>query len=312
MSQAEHRDPGACRPLAGLLLLLASALHVAAIFVPFVEMRALVSTATYGLIPSVLMLLDYGMVVLAVLVIAFSIVFPFAKLTVLWRAWAVAAPSPGLGRVVRIAESLGKWSMLDVFLVLLLLVVTHDRTLVATRVLPGVPLFMGGVLCTMLAGEILARRWPWQPAPPTGGAASTTTVRGILGCLAVCLVGAQLMPLLQTDSALLSDRSFNLVQVAWALVAAQKWGMAAAVAATLLVLPWLALIAHWLDAGRPPEQRRGADGLRRWTMLDVFGLALAIFIIESDSAVPSDLRLGAVALGAAIALSVLASWRLRR
>lgn len=311
MTAAEHRDPGPRRPFAGMLLLLATALHLAALVVPFVEMRTLLAKAVYGLIPSTIMLFENGMVVLAVLVIAFSIVFPFAKLAVLWRAWAVAAPSPGLGRVVRIAEALGKWSMLDVFLVLLLLVVTHDRTLVATRVLPGVPVFMGGVLCTMCAGMLLARRWPEPVAEAAASAAPTGLLRGLLALLGLCLLGAQALPLLQTDSAVLSDRSFSLLQVAAVLADANRWGLAVAVAGTLVAIPWLVLVAHWWDAGRPPAARRGADALRHWAMLDVFGLALAIFVIESDSAVPADLRQGAVALAGAVVLSVLIAWRLR-
>ena len=45
---------------------------------------------------------------LALLVIAFSIVFPFAKLAVLWRAWAVREHGPILVGAVRAAEALGQ------------------------------------------------------------------------------------------------------------------------------------------------------------------------------------------------------------
>lgn len=302
--------PAARGRLAGTLLVLGTLLHLAAIIFPFVEMRTLLSTAVYGLIPSVVMLIDYGMVVLAVLVVAFSIVFPFAKLAVLWRAWSVEEPSPGLGRGVRFAEALGKWSMLDVFLVLLLLVVTHDRTLVATRPLLGVPCFLGGVVCTMWAGSLLAHRWP---APAVAPALARPRVRWLLLPAAAALACAQVLPLLETDSMLVSDRAFSLVGVVISLAASGSWGLMLAVAATLIVVPWLALAVHLRDAGRPAEARGGlAAAVRHWAMLDVFGLALAIFIVESANAVPSDLRAGAVALALAVILSLLAAWRLRR
>lgn len=279
-------------PLAGLLLLAASGLHLAAIIFPFVEMRALLSTSTYGLIPSVLMLLDYGMVVLAVLVVAFSIIFPFAKLVVLWLAWNAAEPGPRLGRLVRLAESLGRWSMLDVFLVLLLLAVTAEQTLVATRPLIGMPCFLGGVLCTMSAGMLLAGRWAAPPAPELSARPRSWI---FLGLAAACLIGAQGVPVLRTESLLVEDRDFSLVDITMAMISTGNWGLAIAIGGGLVLLPWMtwAAYAYALAAGRSIAVARH---LANWSMLDVFGLALAIFVIESANAVPSLIAPGAIAL----------------
>lgn len=290
--------PGRRAPLAALLLLAATGLHIAAVIFPFVEMRALLSTSTYGLIPSVLMLMDYGMVVLAVLVVVFSIIFPFAKLAVLWLAWNAAGPGPGLGRLVRLAENLGRWSMLDVFLVLLLLAVTADQTLVATKPLIGMPCFLGGVLCTMTAGMLIAGRWPPTEAPRLRSSARSWV---FLGLAAACMLGAQFVPVLRTESLLVTDRDFSLVDIALAMARTGNWGLALAIGGGLVLLPWLTWIAYaWaLVSGRTIAV---AKHLACWSMLDVFGLALAIFVIESANAVPSLIAPGAIALFLGVAM----------
>lgn len=295
-------------PLAGLLLLAATGLHMAAIIFPFVEMRALLSTSTYGLIPSVLMLIDYGMVVLAVLVVVFSIIFPFAKLGVLWFAWNTPEPGPRLGRLVHLAERLGRWSMLDVFLVLLLLAVTAEQTLVATTPLIGMPCFLGGVLCTMSAGMLIAGRWPSLEAPRLQASPRSWI---ILGIVAGCLLAAQFVPVLRTESLLVEDRDFSLVDIALAMVRTGNWGLALAIGGGLLLLPWLTMGAYVfaLAGGRSTALARH---LACWSMLDVFGLALAIFVIESANAVPSLIAPGAIALFLGVALRPAALRLIRR
>lgn len=285
-------------PLAGLLLLAATGLHTAAIIFPFVEMRALLSTSTYGLIPSVLMLLDYGMAVLAVLVVVFSIIFPFAKLGVLWFAWNTPDPGPRLGRLVRLAETLGRWSMLDVFLVLLLLAVTAEQTLVATSPLIGMPCFLGGVLCTMSAGMLLAGRWPPHGAPGLRASARSWIC---LGLFAICLLGAQFVPVLRTESLLVTDRDFSLFDIARAMIRTGNWGLAAAIGGGLLLLPWLtwSAYAYAMVSGRSTALARQ---FACWSMLDVFALALAVFVIESANAVPSLIAPGAIALFLGVAM----------
>lgn len=279
-------------PLAGLLLFIATCLHIAAIIFPFVEMRALLSTTSYGLIPSVVMLMDYGMPVLAVLVVIFSIIFPFAKLAVLWTAWGIKTPGPILGWLVHKAENLGKWSMLDIFLVLLLLAVTFDQTLVATKPLIGMPCFLGGVLCSMSAGVLLAGRWPRAQAHYLQNSLRTWICMGIAGA---CLLAAQIVPLLRTDSILVTNQDFSIIDIALAMSDSQKWGLAGAIWVGLIVMPWLTWCLYGLALITGKSTHLAHDSAR-WAMLDVFALALAIFIIESANAVPAIMAPGAIAL----------------
>ncbi len=295
-------------PVTGLLLAAATVLHLAAIIFPFVEMRYVATTYIYGLIPSAMMLLDYGMVVLAVLVVLFSIIFPFAKLVVLWLAWQARTPAPGLGRLVRVAEMLGRWSMLDIFLVLLLLAVTSGQILVATKPLVGMPCFLLGVLCTMTAGALLAGRWPGHAAPRLIPGRRSWF---FLGLAALCMLGAQFVPVLRTDSFYVEDRDFSLFGVFMAMLHTENWGLAATIGGGLLLIPWLTWCAYAfaLASGRTIALARQ---LALWSMLDVFGLALAIFVLESAKAVPSLLAPGAIALFLGVAMRPIALWLCRQ
>jgi hypothetical protein len=182
--------------------------------------------------------------------------------------------------------------MLDVFLVLLLLAVTAEQTLVATKPLVGMPCFLLGVLCTMWAGALLAGRWP---APAAVQLRTGLRSWFFLGLSALCLAGAQFVPVLRTESLLVADREFSLIDITLAMGQTGNWGLALATGAGLVLLPWLtwAGYAHALATGRSVALARRLAG---WSMLDVFGLALAIFVIESANAVPSLIAPGAIAL----------------
>jgi len=188
--------------------------------------------------------------------------------------------------------------MLDVFLVLLLLAVTAGETLVATKPLIGMPCFLGGVLCSMTAGALLVRRWPPQAAPELRSSPrSWAFMILILGCM----LAAQFVPVLRTESLLVEDRNFSIVDIALAMITTRNWGLAAAIGGGLVLMPWMTWCAYAvaLALGRPGTLARQ---LSCWSMLDVFGLALGIFVLESANAVPSLIAPGAVALFLGVAM----------
>jgi uncharacterized paraquat-inducible protein A len=182
--------------------------------------------------------------------------------------------------------------MLDIFLILLLIVVTYDQTLVATTTLWGVPCFLGGVLCSMLAGHLLGKRWhsaaPELPQTPAMPAAVGKRARRLLLVTGVVMAVSQAMPVLATDSFKVSDRNFSLIDLAITLFRAEMYGISVTVIAGLLVLPWLAWLFQWCGTFSSAKAKRCqgiAKALRRWAMLDVFLLALLVFVAESKNGV---------------------------
>lgn len=87
-------------------------------------------------------LLVQGEILLFAIVAGFSMVFPAAKLLTAGWVWArVDAASPGGSRAVRLMEALGRWSMIDVFVVALVVVAVKVSLVTDVGVHSGVYVF---------------------------------------------------------------------------------------------------------------------------------------------------------------------------
>jgi paraquat-inducible protein A len=99
---------------------------------------------------------------LSAIILAFSIVFPVAKLLVLWAGafnlWAGARPHH-LHRALWLADKLGKWSLLDV-LIIAIAVVTLKQFPGGVQVTlgHGMWFFADSIVLAMVAG-ILLHQW---------------------------------------------------------------------------------------------------------------------------------------------------------
>lgn len=95
---------------------------------------------------------------LAIVVFTFSIVFPIAKLTVYWVAALDSPAHPHFTRIVHAAHHLGKFSMVDVF-VIALLVITIKGLPGGTRVELqwGFWCFCAAVILSLLIALMLHR-----------------------------------------------------------------------------------------------------------------------------------------------------------
>ncbi|HLP00544.1 MAG TPA: paraquat-inducible protein A [Opitutaceae bacterium] len=289
------------RLLGGGMLLASFACNFAVLFLPFMELRKGLGTEPYSLVRSVRMMWGSGLYVLAILVVGFSLVFPFAKLGVL----AALCLRGGFGergsRALEWVERLGKWSMLDVFLVCLILTLTSGQLLVGARPLAGIPLFVAAIMLSLATGNLLAARAEPEPprAPRIGGWWLTLAWIALGGTLA--------MPFLQIRDWLLADRAYSIVTLAITLLRSGAWTAGAVVALFLVVAP-IGLLATattlWRRQRRgEPDQRaeRHLELWRRWSMLDVFGLALAVFLVEGEQLMRTEVRWGALFLVAMVA-----------
>ncbi len=310
---------------ARVLLVLSLALNLAALFLPFLEVDpALRGKELYSLPRSVLLLWEARLRLFALLVAVFSIAFPFVKLATLLQAAAVAgsrtappeARRRALGRAQR-AGRLGRWSALDVFLAALLLGLTNERFFVETEARIGLPLFSLAILLSLAAGELVehaldagqlpAREPARAPAPakPRARLGAGLLVAGTWIALALALA----LPFLAIDDWRLRDDSYSLLGLAGELHRA-SWPVGAFVLFFAVLLPVLELLLLSLAArpGAPGAARAMAHRARlaRWSMLEVFLLALAIFLLEGRAFVRTELRSGTLLLCAALALHLLA------
>lgn len=138
----------------GVFMLLGISLlcNIAVFFVPFMQLRRGIVSEDYTIFHSVGMLWEANLYLLAVLVVGFSVLFPFLKLFIIGFATWTDDPSPPVRRWLRWVESPGKWSMLDAFLVCLgeQLSIAHGCAM--------------GRLCTM-GGRSVAVHLPACPRP---------------------------------------------------------------------------------------------------------------------------------------------------
>lgn len=281
----------------GVLLAASFVMNVVALGVPFLEMEVTLSgTETYSLPRSVELMWEAKLYAIAVLVVAFSVCFPFVKLFLLWRVWSGRIPGERAQSELRFVETWGKWSMLDVWIVCLLLGLTDDQFFVSTVPRAGLPCFLVAILSGMVAGEVLARR-TLGAEPDAAGPRR----RSVLVLAGLVHLAAILTPFLAVDSFWLADNEISIFGLVSALSRAgwSAWAPAVAVALFLVLAPLLWIGASW--RGKSDWAAR----FERFAMLEVFAFALAVFLVEGDAFVPTELRGGAYCLLGAVGASLL-------
>lgn len=87
--------------------------------------------------------------VLAIVIFFFSIIFPFAKLLALMMVWYRSMPAEKRDRVLHWLSLLGKWSMLDVFVIAVLIVLTQSKGYVDAEAQVGLYIFAAAILLSM-------------------------------------------------------------------------------------------------------------------------------------------------------------------
>lgn len=105
-------------------------------------------------------LYEDDLLTLAGLVFFFAVVFPGGKMLVLGKGWFHLWDGKGegrLGQALATVDLLGKWSMLDVFVVAVVIVSTQTSLVSEAQALPGVYYFIGSVLVSMVATMDLRR-----------------------------------------------------------------------------------------------------------------------------------------------------------
>lgn len=298
------------RVVCGIMLLVALSCNIAVLFIPFLELRQVLNVEPYTVFHTVDMLWSKGLVALSFLVVGFSIIFPFFKLAVLFSVVLPEIPSRLRLRLLLRVEALAKWSMLDVFLVCLVLTLTAGQVLVGARPREGVALFIAAIVISMIVGQILVERSSAERhrsflAPRLARLGSRLVPRMRIGLVVfsgLALAGALLIPFLKIEAWFLDDAKYSVVSVLPSLWKQGSVIGAIAVAVFLIVAPvvrwyWLAS-SVWRTRGRVcvVADRPTILLARYWSMLDVFALALAVFLLEGGSLVPTDAEFGAYLL----------------
>jgi len=227
------------------------------------------------------------------------------------------------GTIQGALEWLGKWSMLDVFLVCIILSLTSGQMMVGAKPLIGIPVFVAAILLSLIAGQLLAAtaagRVVERSISVENGAKGAVAKGGVWLVLSgLALVGAVSFPFLKISDWLLADRAYSIAQLVPTLWLEGAYTPSVIIGVFLLAAPFVAWGVSWRwwwlrRQGKPAgAMRRRMTIARHWSMLDVFGLALAIFLVEGEYLMKTEVRWGALFLVALVALERVAQAALNR
>lgn len=142
-----------------LALVGAAVCLAAGVVLPIIRVsRLLVFPRPLSILDGVQILIADGDWLLAILIAGFSVVWPALKIGVLAFLWLqLRRGAPVSLRLIAALDSLGKWSMLDVFVVALAIVMLKTGTLSDATGAPALYPFIAAVLLTAFAGRAVAR-----------------------------------------------------------------------------------------------------------------------------------------------------------
>lgn len=148
------------------LTLTAAVLIIVGMLAPLITLKKYVVVEnTFSLLSGTIQLFKDGQWFLFIVITLFSVLLPVAKLAVLYRVLSVTSGNETRGeRYLRWIHSLGKWSMLDVFVVAILLVTVKLGFIASVELHYGIYAFAMAILLTMFitsqAVGILEARGP--------------------------------------------------------------------------------------------------------------------------------------------------------
>jgi len=149
------------------LLITACILYVPANLYPIMFTDQLGSTEPSTIMGGVILLIKLGSVPVAAVIFIFSVMVPSGKLMAMFYLVRTAHKGSRISprqrsMMYRITEFIGKWSMVDVFVVAILVALVHLGGVLVIR--PGIAAlaFAGVVIVTMVAAESFDSRLMWD------------------------------------------------------------------------------------------------------------------------------------------------------
>ena len=149
------------------LLVTACILYIPANLYPIMITDQLGTSEPSTILGGVILLIHHDAVLVALVIFLFSVMVPIGKLiSLFYLVWTVRRHSPITPRqrtvLYQITEFVGKWSMVDVFVVAILVALVHLGGLLAIRPGFAAVCFAGVVIVTMIAAECFDPRLIWD------------------------------------------------------------------------------------------------------------------------------------------------------
>lgn len=149
------------------LMLAAAALYIPANILPMMRMVELGDATDNTIIGGIIYFWKGGAYPIALVILTASIIIPLLKIIALsWLCLAASGklhPSPAvLGRIYWLTELFGRWSMVDIFVVGILVALVQLGNYMTVTPGPGALAFAGVVVLTMFAAMSFDPRLLWD------------------------------------------------------------------------------------------------------------------------------------------------------
>ncbi len=143
----------------GLLLLAAALALLAGWLLPVMTVRTLlVFYDEVSILTGAYRLLESGDYLIFLVIVVFTVVLPVGKLVIAYVAWAwLNVTEARVQRALGWIETLGRWSMLDVFVAALLVVVIKLSLFSDVEIHAGLYVFVLAVILSMIAVRRIAK-----------------------------------------------------------------------------------------------------------------------------------------------------------
>jgi paraquat-inducible protein A len=143
-----HNGAAAILSLAALVVL------SLAMFLPFISMTKLGQERIFSLVGGIVELFERGNTFIGTVLLVFSVIFPFAKLIALLVATSALVPLSAAARkrLHHLAVITGKYSLLDILVVAIMIVLVKFQGLAEVRAQPGTVLFCIAIFLSIAAG----------------------------------------------------------------------------------------------------------------------------------------------------------------
>ncbi len=159
------KDPKAARQRAWALVVSAAVLYAPANLFPVMTMTITGEHDALTVWGGVVELYEVGLWPAAAVVFLASMCVPLFKLASLaWLLWMDGSPRYRVGRtkLFRLLETIGTWSMVDIFLLSVLVAVGQLGVLASVRTEPGALFFAAVMVCTLFAALSYDVRMIWR------------------------------------------------------------------------------------------------------------------------------------------------------
>ena len=295
-----------------LIMIIASLyFNILALCTPFLTIHHFLEfDEVYSLFGAVKLMWGYKLYIIAVLIVGFSIIFPFVKLIALFYLCFVIKGAKARYRMITIIEALAKWSMLDVFVVCLLLIMTNNQIFVSSEPEIGVYYFLIAIfisiLCAILIDSLCERTYPAYSERINNrrkfiSEKFTLYEKGLMIALLltsiVFFVLAITSNYIQNSGFFLVDNSYSIIATCISLKPLSLI-LAWFISFTLIIFPAIMFnytFIFWTTSYHPTfhvKIMKLINKLSKFIMLDVFCLALILFLMEGSIIIGSQRQPG--------------------